>query len=328
MSSILLRDTRAALAVLVMATGLVATSAAAQTSHHIFDDLHRYLDTGDEIYVVTKADGEVRGRVEALTATSVTVDADGSRHEIAVGDIGWIDRVPDPIWDGALGGAISGYAFSFGIAALFCAGEGGCDRRTFTDPDVHRTALMLAGVWAGTFALADAARRDRWLVYGRRPGSARGQLRQRERAPTVGELWTAVRPGDGVVVRRFDGTQLKGRFHSASSSSIRLRVADRPVEVAAAQVERVFRRTSRLREGMLIGPVVGAILGGLAPPDRNHRSDGIVGGALLGWSLGTIVGTVLPGRATVYDARPAPARVSLSPAVTREGYALRGSVRF
>lgn len=62
-----------------------------------------------------KADGEVRGRVGILTATSVTVDA---------------------------------------VAALFCAGEGGCDRRTFTDPGLHRVALTYAGVWAGMFALA------------------------------------------------------------------------------------------------------------------------------------------------------------------------------
>lgn len=303
--------------------------AAAQTSHHAFSDLGRYLETGDSLHVVTKAEGQVSGELEELTPALIRLrQNDGRTREIVAGDIGWIDRVPDPWWDGALGGAVAGYAFTFGVAALYCAGgDGGCSDRTFTDPGMHRTALKVAGLWGAMFALADLSRRDRWLVYGVRPGAARDQLRERPRAASLEDLWSTVRPDDSIAVQRADGETVTGRFQSASAASVRLVNASRNIEIPASQVRRVSRRTSRMREGMVIGPAVGAAIGGLRPPQGFRRGEGVVTGILGGWAFGTAIGMVLPRRATVFDARPGPA-VAFNPELMRNGFGFATAVRF
>jgi hypothetical protein len=210
---------------------------------------------------------------------------------------------------------------------MFCAaGDSECSR-TFTDPGAHRTALKIAGLWAAMFGLADLSRRDRWLVYGVRPGDARGQLRARPRAASLRDLWSTVRPEDRVVVRRGDGSEVNGRFQSASSASVRVRVAERVVEVPASQVRQVTRRTSWMREGMLIGPAVGAALVGLNPPQGVSRGDGVVTGALGGWAFGTVIGMVLPRQATIFEAKPARS-VTVGPEVTGHGYGVAAAVRF
>jgi hypothetical protein len=306
----------------------IACPATAQTNRDPFSDLGRYLDPGDSVYVVTKAEGELRGRLEGLTPTSLRVDVDGTPRDISVEDIGWIDRVPDRWWDGAVGGAIGGYAFTFGAAALFCAGSAdGCGDSAFTDPGMHRTALKMAGLWAAMFGLVDLAKPDRWRVYGVRPGAAREQLRQRPPVTSVAELWSKIRPDDRIVVRRLDGTEVAGRFESVSAHSIMLRAGGRQLEVPAPRIERVFRRTSRLRDGMLIGPAIGAAYGGLHPAREDLRADSVVTGAVLGWAFGSAVGMALPRRSTVFDARPAKA-IGAAPVVSRQSYGLVASVRF
>jgi hypothetical protein len=306
----------------------MAWPAAAQTSHHVFTDLGRYIDAGDSIHVVTKTDGQVIGELDTLTSESVRVTkADGTTREIAASEVGWIDRVPDPWWDGVVGGAVAGYAFTFGIGAVFCAAGDSVCGRTFGDPGAHRTALKIAGLWAAGFGLVDLSQRDQWLVYGRRPGDARGQLRARPRAASLSELWSTVRPDDRVVVRRGDGSRVEGRFQSASSASVRVRVAERVVEMPASQVRQVTRRTSWIREGMLIGPGVGAAIGGLNPPQGASRGDGVVTGALGGWAFGTVIGMVLPRQTTVFEAKPARS-VTVGPEFTGHGYGVAAAVRF
>jgi hypothetical protein len=319
--------TRTGLTVLAV-TLAIALPAAAQPSRAPFSDLGRYLDPGDSVYVVTKAEGEVQGRLEAVTPTSLRVAVDGTTRDISVGDIGWIDRVPDRWWDGAIGGGIGGYAFTFGVAALFCVGgDGECSDSVFTDPGMHRTALKMGGVWAAMFGLVDLIKRDRSRVYGVRPGAAREQLRQRPPVTSVAELWSQIRPDDRVVVRRLDGTEVAGRFQSVSADSITVRAGGRQLEMPAPQVARVFRRTSRLREGLLIGPALGAAYGGLHPAREDRRADSVVTGALLGWAFGSALGMAVPRRSTVFDARPA-RTIAAAPVLSRQGFGLVASVRF
>lgn len=175
--------------------------------------------------------------------------------------------------------------------------------------------------------LGDLARRERWRVYGVRPGAAREQLRERPRAASLNELWSTVRPDDRIVVTRVDGSEVAGRFQFANAESIRMRVGERASEVPVSQVRRVTRRTSWIRAGMLIGPAVGAAIGGLRPPRGASRGDGVVTGAIGGWAFGTVIGMVLPRQATVFDAKPA-RTVTVGPEFTVHGYGVAAAVRF
>jgi hypothetical protein len=52
--------------------------------------------------------------------------------------------------------------------------------------------------------------------------------------------------------------------------------------ISSGTSTRVFRRTSRTVEGMLIGPAIGAAYVGLHPARADQRGDSVVAGALMG----------------------------------------------
>lgn len=85
---------------------LFATShAAGQTAIPDFTMLADQLKRGDRI-VVTDAQGrEITGRLDVLSATSMTIVTDGKREQIEAENVRAIDESADALWNGALIGA-------------------------------------------------------------------------------------------------------------------------------------------------------------------------------------------------------------------------------
>ena len=81
----------------VFAVALFPGSAGAQTAAHSFEELQRMLKVRQTVVVTDASDQEVKGRVDRLSTTSLTV---GGRTFTDT-DIREI-RLPDPLWNGIL----------------------------------------------------------------------------------------------------------------------------------------------------------------------------------------------------------------------------------
>jgi hypothetical protein len=224
-------------------------SAEAQTATRPFSDLGRYLKPGDTVFVVERARGETRGTLERLSPTSLVLRVDGTTERyFGVEEVGWVERSPDPVWDGALWSGVFGYASTLGLWEFLCASypdntAAEC-AGSLTMAAPHRVAAKFAGIYAGLRLLIDMSRRERWLVYGTRPGPARSQFRTPRPIASLDELWSRVRPGDAVYVRESSGREIRGTFSRASASSLTIVVDQQPRDIPADRVQRISRRTS------------------------------------------------------------------------------------
>lgn len=307
----------------VLCLGVWQLSDAQTITRRPFSDLGRYLKQGDTVFVVTRAQGETRGTLERLSPTSVVLRVDGTEQEFSVDMVGWLERVPDPIWDGLLLGGIL-YSASFAMGAAWCSeGTGDWFECVITDGEFQ----LFAGTLAMIPLIVDAIKRERWLVYGTRPRPARTQFRIPRPVASLDELWSRVRPGDTVYVRETGGREIKGEFSRASGMSLIVNVNGQPQDIPADRVQKVWRRTSQVRRGMLLGLVVGGTYGAVNPSEYSSRGDSAGGGAVLGLVLGYTIGLALPGRTMVYGTQTPPA-VSVIPvlAPSRSGVVL--SLRF
>ena len=168
--------------------------------------------------------GDVDGRVVGLTADAIELDVDGHRERVVAVDIGWIERIGDPVLEGVfIGGGLAAALFSQ-LATYECSS--GCGRK--------RAEGALWGVAIGGLVggLIDGAGAQRRVVYGSRqptperalpvaaaPSTPRSEppplARRAERATSTADLWTVVRTDDRVTVSLVDGEQLHGRFRRA-----------------------------------------------------------------------------------------------------------------
>jgi hypothetical protein len=87
----------------VLAVALFPGSARAQALAHSFEDLRQTLEVGQRVVVTDESGQKSMGRVDKLSRCSITV---GPRTftEATVTEI----RRPDPVWNGALIGAVVG----------------------------------------------------------------------------------------------------------------------------------------------------------------------------------------------------------------------------
>jgi hypothetical protein len=269
------------------------------------------------------------GTLERLSTSSLVIRVNGTDRALALNEVGWLERVPDPIWKEALYAAITGYATGIGSNYVLCRsfGGGGSCGGVLTSGYSQRAAVKLAGIFAGIGLVADVSHRERWLVYGTRPGAARRQLRTPAPVGSIGELWSRVRPGDTVYVRQQDGEEIRGAFSGASASAITLLIDAQLREIPSADVREVRRRTGQLGRAMLFGTAAGAAIGALHPPDGGTRGRSVMTGVVLGWLTGAMVGPHLPGRTLVYG-EPRWSSIRLEPLVARGGGGLAVSMRF
>jgi len=273
----------------------LALPASAQTVDRPFADLGPYLRAGRTVTVTGTDNREVTGVVVRLSPTDLVLQPEGGGElALQASEIGWIERHGDPVWDGALVAA-GGLGLSFmGGAGASCS------------PDC---AAVVSGALAGgaaigfvVGALVDLAHSGRWLEYGTRPRAARRQVRAPRPVEAVGDLWSRVLPGDTVRVRGFRGAETTGIFERTSATALTLVIDGQLTEIPAADVRRVQRRTGRVGLGMVVGPMVGATWGALAPNPSANRSGNVIAGAFGGFAIGTVVGMAVSGWATVYGA--------------------------
>jgi len=155
------------------------------------------------------------------------------------------------------------------------------------------------------------------------------------------QLDTRLKPGDTIWVTDAQGREVKGTLLRLTGDGLALDRDDGRT-YAAEQIRRVrvFRRDS-LKNGVIAGGIVGAVLGvGLANfggGDSGYDLGAAAGGGLLGGALGVVIGTgfdalVRGKKVVVYRSpdtgRGRSARLSFAPIVTPRAKGVVVSVAF
>ncbi len=167
------RATAAAILILAMALG-AANVAAAQEPVTSFDLLNTRLMVGDTVWVTDAQGREVKGKIRDLSPASLLVDVGGTPQDFQATRVGGIrTQRKDPLWNGALWGALAGAVT--GAASCLLNPQCGGD-----DEIAAAVSLGLAGVGAAAGAAigagVDAAvRGPKLLVYA--PPAPRGGSR-------------------------------------------------------------------------------------------------------------------------------------------------------
>ena len=101
-------------AALLLSSALLIGSpgiAGAQTPAASFDELKPRLQPGASVVITDAAGGQVRGKVTAVSGTSLNVLSQGKPRTFAPGEVGLItSRQRDSLWNGLLIGAAAGTA--------------------------------------------------------------------------------------------------------------------------------------------------------------------------------------------------------------------------
>ena len=145
------------------------------------------------------------------------------------------------------------------------------------------------------------------------------------RAQTETSRWPALAPSGGVetvYVLDETGTETAGRLVRLTPDSLVLLVDGAERQFAAARVRRIQKRGDSLRNGALIGAVVGVgigfLAGGIADCGRDDPDGGCPGTRVAAVlvstgvyaAIGAGIDALIPGRTTLYEAPPSPRRPS------------------
>jgi len=162
---------------------LFAGAATAQPVATSFDDLGRFVKSGDTIYLTDAAGRTTKGRLGDLSSASLDllvrkVGPDGRETLVSQGrlsetDVRQISRQRrDPVWKGLLiGAAVVGgpWLLACNPATDWCYYNDGANL-------YRAAALITTGIGAGIGALIDAAINERTMVYYRAPANARSRV--------------------------------------------------------------------------------------------------------------------------------------------------------
>lgn len=154
---------------------LAPARTAAQEPVKAFDQLSTRLKVGDTVWVTDASGREVKGKIKALSTTSLTLSG-GERRTFQGSDVRTILERPH---DSLKFGTLLGLAIGAGIGAALSAGAEG---------DAGEVALaiaMLGGIGAGIGCGIDAMiPMPKRAVYLPQSGSSKGQVSWR---PIVGQ---------------------------------------------------------------------------------------------------------------------------------------------
>ncbi len=144
-------------------------------------------------------------------------------------------------------------------------------------------------------------------------------------AQPAAQTWSELRPAGWSTVYVLDdaGVETTGRFLRTDRDSLVLLVGGREVRIDAARVERIQKRGDSLRNGAIIGALVGAGVGLVVSrmadcPDARGSCPGFRVAALATSTavyagIGAGIDALVTGRTTVYEARTGPSRVAAVP---------------
>jgi hypothetical protein len=282
---------------------VAAARVGAQTTDHPFNDLTRYLDADDTVYVVSRTTGEVTGRRATVSGSDITVAGASGPQRLPSADIAWIEKRGDPIWNGALIGA--------SITSLLFTGAAGASCSADCGSDIASGALVGAGIGAGFGALFDWMHPGRTLIYGTRPPSVHA-ARFEPPVDSIGRLWSRIRPGDEVLVRR-PGGSLRGRFVLATDARVTIDAGRRQLEIEAANIDSISRYGSQLGRGVRIGSALGALTAVSALVSGSSAGEVVFAGAIgsvSGLAYGALIGRIVPRHIPAYVAPSRTVRVT------------------
>jgi hypothetical protein len=126
------------------------------------------LFPGDRV-VVSDGRQSIRGRLASVTADEMTLDQDSTPLRIPLATVRQIDRIGDPLFNGAAIGGGIGAATALGAMAMSCSNSGCSDTSSSLDP---RIALVGALGGAAIGALLDKAVERPRTVYTAGAGQA------------------------------------------------------------------------------------------------------------------------------------------------------------
>ena len=176
---------------LVIALILLAGPAAA-FAQDVFDPGQADLKVGQNVRVLvdgtcetTPCQGElVKGKVVQLTETSLIIDEERGRRELAATKIAFVERPRDRIWDGALVGFAVGFTVGF-VSVMV----DDCSSGWFCGPGfASALGLFAGGIGAGVGFATDVAISHRRVIYTRAVPNANRSL-----APTTRGISFSVR---------------------------------------------------------------------------------------------------------------------------------------
>ena len=286
---------------LVLTTAVLAVApatAAAQTKTIPVPpiDLASRTRPGDALVVTDRSGREITGSLARLSDSAVTLVANGVERDVALTDVGRIEKRGDSLKNGALIGA--------GVMAapvLLWLGSG-CDRGCGT---LIGAAVFNAGLGAFVGALIDRAHEGRTSLFNR-------EQVDRQTAgpvPSLTNLWTRTTSGNVVYVTDLRGGQVTGVFQYASAQSITLFVDGQLREIAEADIRQLARQGDSVWNGagigMAVGGVLGAVSGGCTQSQRQGCGSGVrVGAGIVSAAFYGLVGAgvdaLVKGRTTVF----------------------------
>lgn len=158
---------RVRLLVVVFLAAVLPARAQAQSVARTFDELRMLVGSGDTVFVTEQTGPERRARVLEITGSSLAVLVDGGRRDLEEGGVMRIRmRGGDPLWNGAVIGAVTGVGI---VVAIGAALDG------FDDCSAQCVALD-GGIYGGLGALVGVGIDALIKGRGRSPGSCRAGL--------------------------------------------------------------------------------------------------------------------------------------------------------
>jgi hypothetical protein len=276
--------------VLTAVVSVLSSSAFAQMADADYSSVSHRISPGDSLFVITRTEGEIRGRLVRLSPDEIVVASTHGNQTIPFSNIGWIEKRADPLWNGALIGA--------GLLGFSMMGGAGASCSPDCSSQVPHALAAGAAIGGGIGALIDWMIPGRTRVFGSRPAAAD--------AGSFGSLWSRIKPGDRIAVRTTAGAQIKGRFARVSRSSITVDVGDGSRDIPANEVADVrrYRGGTHVKAGLMIGIPSGTLTGSRAcysdlhAPPFEHGDTGMpcAAGLVLGAAAGGAVGALLGGR--------------------------------
>lgn len=162
--------------------------------------------------------------------------------------------------------------------------------------------------------------------------AATASLAEAQRASSFAQLPLLIGPGDTITVTDRTGREMKGRIKNLSPSTLALLVDGIRHDLTDADVALVRqRRPDSLSDGALRGFAVGALVGTVAV--WSAGAPGLIpfaalGQGVLGLGVGVAVDAAISSRKTIYGRAGSTRRLAVSPLLSRERQGVLLSVGF
>ena len=109
----MIRDLRRLLVASTVLFALGNASVGAQTIASSFEELLLKVKPGDTVYVTDDTGRERKAQILDLSSSSLMLSVDGTRQDLSQNNLKRMrQRLPDPVWNGALIGGGVGLAHS------------------------------------------------------------------------------------------------------------------------------------------------------------------------------------------------------------------------